>query len=75
METASYSIKKYSSEYTEWRNKQGQWHREGAPARKWANGSKQWWVNGKCHRIDGPAREWPGDYIEWWVNDCYIKVY
>ncbi len=32
---------------TEYRNSEGELHREGGePAREWADGSREWWVNG-----------------------------
>jgi hypothetical protein len=41
---------------TEWRNKEGKYHREDGPAREWpAQGAKAWYRNGKLHREEGPA--------------------
>ena len=34
-----------------------------------ANGSKEWRLNGQRHREDGPAIEWANGTKEWWVND------
>ena len=51
-----------------WRNPAGQLHRTDGPAIEWANGGKDWWVNGKCHRTDGPAIEWSNGTKEWWLN-------
>ena len=31
-----------------------------------ANGSKEWRLNGLLHRTDGPAREWADGSKEWW---------
>ena len=61
-------IKEISPSGTFWRRK-GQLHRENGPAREWADGLKEWWVNGKLHREDGPAREWADGYKEWWINN------
>ena len=35
----------------------------------WADGDKQWYLNGKLHREDGPAVERSDGYKEWWLND------
>ena len=32
-------------------------HRRDGPAVEWANGDKEWWVEGKRHREHGPAVE------------------
>jgi hypothetical protein len=50
--------------------KPGTWsfHRLGGPAREYADGSREWWVNGKRHRLDGPAIEYADGSREWWVN-------
>jgi hypothetical protein len=32
-----------------------EFHREDGPAIEYANGTKHWYLNGKCHRIGGPA--------------------
>ena len=32
------------------------------------NGTKAWYLNGKCHREDGPAIEWANGDKEWWLN-------
>ena len=42
-------------------------YREDGPAVELADGSKLWFLNGKCHREDGPAITWNGSY-EWWAN-------
>ena len=49
-------------------NEQNELHREDGPAMEWANGTKQWYVNGKCHREDGPAMEWANGSKYWYVN-------
>jgi hypothetical protein len=44
----------------EWRNKEGQLHREDGPSREWpAKGATAWYRNGKLHRDDGPAMDGP----------------
>jgi len=50
-----------------WRN--GQRHRDGAPAIEWANGAQQWYHNGSLHRDDGPAVELANGDKEWWLHD------
>ena len=44
-------------------------HREDGPAVEYADGDKEWWLNGELHREDGPAVEWTSGYKEWWLND------
>ena len=39
----------------EYRNDNGNLHREDGPAAVWRDGSAQWWIDGKRHRLDGPA--------------------
>ena len=52
-----------------WRNDKGQIHRLDGPAVERADGTKEWWVDGKRHRLDGPAVEYANAYKEWWVDD------
>jgi hypothetical protein len=52
----------------EHRNKQGLLHCEDGPALEFADGQKEWLLNGKYHREDGPAVENVSGYKEWWVN-------
>ena len=36
---------------------------------EWADGTRQWYLNGKLHREgDKPAREWADGTKEWWLN-------
>ena len=49
-------------------NEQDRLHREDGPAVEFANGSKWWYINGKCHREDGPAMEEADGTKEWWIN-------
>jgi len=51
-----------------WRNAEGQIHREGGPAMKWASGTEFWYQNGKPHRADGPAIEFPNGIKCWFLN-------
>jgi len=41
-----YRVKVYEDR-TEWRNLEGQLHRVDGPAREWADGDKEWYLNGK----------------------------
>ena len=43
-------------------------HRDDGPAIEYADGSKEWWINGDQHREDGPACEYVNGSKEWWVN-------
>jgi hypothetical protein len=43
-------------------------HRLDGPAFEWADGYKEWYVNGKLHRLDGPAVEFTNGTKEWYVN-------
>lgn len=43
-------------------------HREDGPAVEWSDGSKTWYIGGKCHREDGPAIEWDDGSKEWYIN-------
>jgi hypothetical protein len=60
--------KQITPEKTTWINKQGLYHREDGPAIEWADGGKEWWINGELHRLDGPARTTPEGDTEWWLN-------
>lgn len=47
-------------------------HRTDGPAIEYANGYREWWVNGKRHRLDGPAYEHAkGDKV-WFINGVLI---
>ena len=43
-------------------------HREDGPAIEWADGEKQWWVNGERHREDGPAIDNGNGSKQWFLN-------
>jgi antitoxin component YwqK of YwqJK toxin-antitoxin module len=49
-------------------------HREDGPAIERANGSKEWYLNGKLHRIDGPAKEYADGSKEWYLNDKLHRI-
>ena len=57
----------------EWHNKNGQYHREDGPAIEYANGSKEWWVNGIRHREDGPAIEYTDGFGFWHYHGKWIE--
>ena len=68
MSYKEYTLRIYDNGAREYFNKAGQYHREDGPAIEWANGTKEWWVNGEPHRTDGPAIELTNGTKEWWVN-------
>jgi len=44
----------------EWRNQDGELHREDGPAKEWpARSAQAWYRNGRLHRANGPAVEGP----------------
>jgi len=43
-------------------------HREDGPAIEYANGDKDWCIDGYIHREDGPARECVNGYKEWRIT-------
>ena len=38
----------------------------------WADGAKQWYLNGKLHREDGPAIEYTNGTKHWYLNGKYL---
>lgn len=52
----------------EYHNEYGQLHREDGPAIEWADGIKEWYLNGKLHRTDGPAIEWADGTKHWYID-------
>jgi len=52
-----------------WNNENDKRHRLDGPAVEYADGGKEWWVNGELHRLDGPAVEFKNGHKEWWVED------
>jgi hypothetical protein len=51
-----------------WYNDKEELHRLDGPAIESANGTKEWYVDGKRHRLDGPAYESADGYKSWWVD-------
>ena len=49
-------------------NDAGHFHREDGPVIEFANGTKQWIINGKLHRENGPAFEKSKGDKEWFIN-------
>lgn len=66
MTNSTMRITKYG--FKEWRSADGDLHREGGPAREWANGAKEWWFHGKVHCTNGPAVEWDDGTKLWFVH-------
>jgi len=56
-----------------WYNSKRQWHREDGPAWEWADGAKNWFINGKLHREDGPAVEEPDGTKLWFINGKKVE--
>ena len=64
------SIRKSLGNRNEWRNTEGQLHREDGPAIEYADGRKSYYQNGKLHKEDGPALEWHrGKKKHWFLYD------
>lgn len=40
----------------------------------YANGTKFWFLNGKCHRVNGPAIEYVNGNKEWYLNGKRHRV-
>jgi hypothetical protein len=58
-----------------WRLPNGDYHREDGPAIEYVNGSRHWYIDGKCHREDGPAIEYSGGDKSWYLNgENYTKI-
>jgi hypothetical protein len=51
-----------------WYNDKENRHRLDGPAVEYADGHKEWWVNGKLHRLDGPAVECTDGSKSWYVD-------
>jgi len=56
-----------------WRNSQGYHREDGFPAIEFVDGSKEWWINGRCHREDGPAAQWADGRKHWYINGERIE--
>lgn len=65
--------KRYAVSYVYWVNDKEQLHREDGPAVEYANGTKEWCINGKLHRENGPAVEYANGTKQWWVNGTFIR--
>ena len=62
-----YIVRVYADR-TEWRNAESQLHRVNGSAVEYADGGKEWWLNGQLHRTDGPAIERADGYKAWYFN-------
>lgn len=54
-------------------NEKGELHCEGEPAVEWADGRKEWHVNGKMHREDGAALILPNGGERYYLNDVKMS--
>ncbi len=63
------SIRKEFDNRIEYRNREGDLHREDGPAREYNTGTKAWFINGKFHRTDGPAIEFYNGEKRWYLYD------
>jgi len=48
--------------------------KKGAFEVEWANGHKEWWLNGQQHRIGGPAVEYTNGTKEWYLNGIIHRI-
>ena len=55
-------------------NEQGLLHCEDGPAVVWADGSKEWWLNGKPHREGGHAIEHKNGDKEWYKHGQLHRI-
>ena len=62
-----YIVRVYKNR-TEWKNKEGRFHREDGPAIECADGDKFWYQNGELHRDGGPACEYTKGDKSWYKN-------
>ena len=44
-------------------------HRTDGPAIEYADGYKEWYLNGELHREDGPAIEYASGDKEWYLSN------
>ena len=51
-----------------YKNDKGQYHRTDGPATEWADGTKEWYIEGIRHRIYGPAIERLNGHNEWYIE-------
>ena len=68
--TASYTINTSGDKY--WTNESGLLHREDGPAVEYANGDKQWYLNGIRHREHAPAVEYISGAKRWYYQGIFI---
>jgi hypothetical protein len=54
-----------------WVNQHDQYHCEDGPAVEYANGIKEWWLNGRLHREDGPAMERADGEKRWYYKGIF----
>ena len=59
----------------EHRNDEGKLHCDYGPAFEYADGSKEWHINGLRHRIDGPAVEYANGDKQWFSHGVKLDVY
>jgi len=52
-----------------YRNLDDQLHNSHGPAIAYANGHKEYWINGKRHNPDGPAIAWADGSKSYYIND------
>ncbi len=55
----------FSGSMDEW----GKLDRVSGPSIEWADGSREWHLNGRWHRVDGPAIEWANGNKSWYLNN------
>jgi hypothetical protein len=53
----------------EWKNENGQYHRDDGPAVIYPSGTKAWYKNGQLHRDDGHAVIFRDGTKHWYIND------
>ena len=67
MTNSSRKVDKFSE--IEYRNENGEKHREDGPAVIYSDGTQCWCKNGKLHREDGPAAIYSNGTQCWYKND------
>jgi hypothetical protein len=55
-----------------WYNAKGWLHRDDGPAKIYADGDQEWYINGKVHRLTGPAVITTKGDQYWYVNGVDI---
>ncbi len=66
------SLPPQTDEYgvTIWRDIDGRFHRDNdRPAIIFADGTKEYWIDGHRHREHGPAIEWADGTVSHYIND------